>query len=192
MDTSKRMRRSLVALLAIAASMLAIGAGPAMAEPHFSDTAHGIKVSGTLTVLKNGGSSKTCTASSIQTGEFTDAYSAEIRGAGWLEQLTFSCAGSTLGMVAELNVVSTTSLEFGGYFESATSPWLGSYYQGVWPGGEGRMIGDWKNGSGATASTLTFSSDKLGATYDAGNPTVTASGTLKVTTSSGGLITLLP
>jgi hypothetical protein len=167
--------------------VLGAAAAPAMAEPHFSDTTHGIKVSGSVTAYKNGLQPLTCTAPTSMVGEFFDAQHAVVESFGLALQLKLSCSnGRPLGLVSEMTTASTTSLWYGGSLEHVVSPWDG--------GGEyvaqGLMVGDWKNGSGSTASTVTFLKDKAGTTLD-GYP-VTISGTLKVTTSTGGLLTILP
>jgi hypothetical protein len=59
----------------------------------------------------------------------------------------------------------------------------GNYNQN---GGE-KFRGKWTNGSGATASTVTFSEAPIG--YSGGQ-LLTLSGTLKATTPTGGLLTL--
>lgn len=171
--------------------MLAIGAGPAMAEVHWSDTENGIKVSGTLTAYKDGSSAKTCTAVKEQISEFYGV-DGMIRTKYW--ELIFPCSGGGwLGIDFYFNPIDTTTLEVGAPYEAAHYPWgslYSTYLQGSCWFECPTAIGDFSNGAGEKPSTLTFSEDALG-TYPHGEyPIVSISGTLDVTTSSGGLLTL--
>lgn len=191
------MRHSLIALAAVVGSLMAVSAAPAMGAIHWSDTSKGIKVSGSLTAKKGGGSAITCTvAAGVQSSEF---FGQE----GWLwnneaGELRFNCSnGKQLGMLFAFQPVNTTTLNVGSFSETlAKDPWGGAltyYKQGYCVGTPClSMVGDFKNGSGATSSTVTFSNDALGSSQEAGSPQITLTGSLKVTNSSGGLLTLLP
>jgi hypothetical protein len=65
---------------------------------------------------------------------------------------------------------------------SLWSPW-GNYKQ------SSEATAAWVNGSGATASTVTFNNPTLGLTSEGGKP-ISIEGTFKATTSTGGLLTL--
>lgn len=99
-------------------------------------------------------------------------------------------------------------LEFLAYFEvgpkngDGTYPiymwnlWSGSYLLAGSPFGEyiqeteyGTTQGTFTNGTGGTASTITFQNDVLGYTYPA-EKAITISGTFKVTQEDGSLLTL--
>ena len=67
------------------------------------------------------------------------------------------------------------------------SPWSEGYSQ-VSGAEEGGSTATWTNGSGLTASTVKFTNQVIGGTFS--GKVVTIEGTLKATTSSGGLLTL--
>ncbi|MGN6586750.1 MAG: hypothetical protein ACTHKT_04660 [Solirubrobacterales bacterium] len=179
----------LLMLVAIGA-VGAVSASSAMATVHWSDTTHGMKVSGALNVSTAGQTTKTCTATSSQESLLTTNTAFVGTSGKEFSYLTFSCAGggtfnAYFNMVAE----TTTAVRLNKSGLSETAPWgcCGSpYTQNASP------VGDFVNGSGSTSSTLTFggSSDFIG-TYEPFTP-VYISGTLNVTTSTGGLLTLLP
>jgi hypothetical protein len=89
-----------------------------------------------------------------------------------------------------LKLLSTTSVQVAGSESTLIkSPWtLLSYWQKF------STVTDFVNGSGATASTMTFNKDQIGLLKVSASETVPmyATGTLKVTTSTGGLLTILP
>lgn len=183
LNTSKRMHRGLVALAVVVGSLMAVGAASASAAVHWSDSTHGIKVSGSLTVSALGHTSKTCTAAEKQTSLMGSNY-AVIKSSG--EELRFACAGGgSLGMLFYAAPTSTTSVQVGFPYELALSPWGGTYREYAF----GPAVADFSNGSGATASTLAFSNDEIGRE---GTTALLLTGTLNVTTSTGGLLTLLP
>jgi hypothetical protein len=188
LHTSRHIRRSLGALVAVAAAILALGASSAMAAVHWSDTAHGVKVAGSLTATK-GGVNKTCTPiASSQKSEFLGSI-AYIHS-GISAYLRFDCGSSThLDVWFTVSPTSTTSVQVGEYTGvPQDSPW-GSYKQ-AWVTGQ-PMTADFANGSGATPSKMTFSKDELGFMVDESGA-ITLTGSLNVTTSTGGLLTLLP
>jgi len=187
MHTSRRLGRMLLMLVAVGA-LGAVSASSAMATVHWSDTAHGAKVSGTLTVSAAGQTTKTCTASSSQESLISSNFAIVATSGSEFTHLSFTCTGGGT-FNAEWNMVaeSTTAVRVNRPNQYQTAPWgVGTtYFQGAAP------VGDFVNGSGSTPSTLTFggSSDYIG---NYGTPLVYISGTLNVTTSTGGLLTLLP
>jgi hypothetical protein len=186
LKTSRRMRRGFVALAAVVGSLMAVSAAPAMASLHWSDTTHGIKVAGALTVSEFGHTSKTCSAPATQKSVFVSQTAGQVWSPNLAENqtLTFSCTGGgILEMLFAFNATSTTKVSIWGS-GTRTAPWENTYTQSF-----GTAVGDFTNGSGGTSSTMAFSSDEIGA--ESGHP-LTVSGTLTVTTSTGGLLTLVP
>jgi subtilisin family serine protease len=166
----------------------AIGPVQAGAEPHWSDTESGIEVSGTLTVRKGGGSPKTCTPKSGQSAAFgfgLNTVTAYTPFDGYY--LWFACPTKyDLRLRFTLYAEATNEVQLTGIAPEASTPWGTSMYQGA----EGPAFLDFENGSGETASTMTFEEDELGRLNEGGWPVVTATGTLEVTTAEGGLLTL--
>lgn len=160
-------------------------------DPQWSNSGAGIKVSGSLTVYKNGANAKTCTPTVGQVSEMSSEEAWASIGTFAPGELNFPCGSGMLSLSLVLNAIDTKTVEVGEYFPGVQSPWGGYWTQGAWVGGSGPAIADFKNGSGSTASTLTFSNDILGSIPEGTYPTITATGTLKVTTSSGGLLTLV-
>jgi len=185
MHASRRLGKMFLMMLAIGA-VGAVGASSAMASVHWSDTTHGTKVSGSLTVTTAEKPAKTCTPSSSQESSMntTAAWVWTSGSSGWL---TFSCeGGGTLEVYTLLSATSTTSVTLSNIGAVEKAPWGMTYTQNQSP------EGDFVNGSGSTPSTLTFGGlDQLGPYFPTGKP-VFVSGTLKITTSTGGLLTLLP
>ena len=187
MHTTKRMRSGLLALAAVVASFMAVSVAPAMASPHWSDTAHGIKLAGSLTVSSPGFSNETCTAPASQ-ASIMSAESALVYSEGG-PYLTFTCGASKkLQVVTTLKTQSTTAVQLYGTNSSFQTSPFGYYHQ--W-GSSSPAVGDFTNGSGGTSSTLKFASDEIGY-VEAGKGALRVSGTLTVTTSTGGLLTILP
>lgn len=182
------MGRGLIALAAVIGSLMAVSAAPAMAAVHWSDTTHGIKVSGSVKVT-SGGTTRTCTASSKQEYYYFENNTAVLETSGAMfGQLEYLCTGgnSRFGIVFPIEATSTTSAKVGLNTESALweFTWAPVFYS------EQVVTADFANGSGATPSTLSFVADKLGTAPGTG--AITINGSLNVTTSSGGLLTLLP
>jgi hypothetical protein len=187
LNTSRRARHGFIALAAVIGSLMAVSAAPAMASLHWSDTTHGIKVGGSLTVSKSGWTSKTCTAPEVQQSSMFGT-----GGVIWTqktnESLVLPCSGSgSLEMEFLYNATSTSKVElFGIGAPFLVEPWNGHYTQIRTP-----ALGDFTNGSGATSSILVFSKDEIGFDENSKN-SIYITGTLKVTTSTGGLLTLQP
>jgi hypothetical protein len=183
------MRRGFIALAAVVGSLMAVSAAPAMASLHWSDTTKGIKLTGSLTVSEEGRTSKTCSAPSSQ-ASFMEGTFVFIEGPVPSEDLRLSCSGGgTLELVFYANAISTTRVDIidNGIYP-LTQPWAGFYSQFS---EERNAVGDFKNGSGSISSTLTFSNDEIGFDLSSTLP-IKITGTFKVTTSTGGLLTLVP
>lgn len=106
-------------------------------------------------------------------------------GKSWAHCNGSETANFNLGVVGGATVeggVYHVSLE--GNPETARPSPFGTYYQ------SGKLDGIYKNGSGTTMSTVTFTNQKLGWLYPSG-ATLSISGTFRVTTGSGGLLTLV-
>lgn len=197
MQFKRRKLNLLIALATAITALCAVGASSALAATHWSDTTHGMKIAGTnsLTVYANGGNAKTCSINASLDGKQPSTLSgASFSVHSELDNtLYLLCTGST-----------TLSLEFVGEAEAAGggyqlvfkrsgpwalwAPWGGA--NSFWQGAEKELIGKFVNGSGTTPSKLVFSSTEIG--YDRALERVTATGSLNVTTSTGGLLTLLP
>lgn len=178
--------KRLAASISVAMIAAALLASPAMASVHWSDTTHGIKLEGNLTVSTKGQTSKTCEIVSPQKSAMEPSWAYIWNGTN--ELLNLKCTGSTgLSMLFLMEPTSTTNVRLPtpGY-EFMFGPW-GFYCACVYV-----PTGEFKNGSGGTASTMTFSNDPIGYDNSAEHNPLTISGTYKVTTSTGGLLTLLP
>jgi hypothetical protein len=177
------MRRVLLPLGAMIAALLAINVASASAQVHWSNETQGIKVSGSVNLYKNGLEPRTCTADS-NAGEMGPGW-AWLKWGPEVEYLRFSCiGGGALQMLFLISTPSTTSVEVHASAAEYQSP-FGTYQQA-------KMVVPFTNGSGSTASKITFNNTKLGTVTGLCCKTLTLSGSLKVTTSSGGLLTLLP
>jgi hypothetical protein len=178
--------RRLVVMIVAASALLAVAASPSFAwsEALFSDTAHGIKWSGSLTIYKNGGTAKTCTFPGGQNGL--------ISASGFMLNnnppgpIALSCTGSTTlvwqpagdaAYESGYRLEAWDNASFSGYHASPYGQWAGDDF-----------IVPFTNAAGGTPSTVTFSSTVIGHTSTLA--TVTATGTVNVTTNSGGALTL--
>jgi hypothetical protein len=188
----KRIKAVLMTALA-AMAVSTVGASAASAElvpASFSNSSFKMAVSN-LTVRANGIEPKTCTSTTLTgTGEASGEFYAG--NAGGFAESKFTCGGSSFYMVflgealydTETGKYSLHVHDFGSW--SLWSPW-GSYSQ-VTGGGSDAT---WVNGSGLTASTATFKSQTtVGYTSFPSGKKVSIEGTFKVTTSTGGLLTL--
>lgn len=188
--SNKRVRSGLVALAAVIGSLMAVGAAPAMASPHWSSTSEGIRVSGTVTASTDSLSygSETCTTPSVsaQRSSMWSTF-AIIEGGGTYLNLTCSESTRPLQIVFLLNGLQTTSVRVENLESVLQSPWEAHYHGSA-------STADWVNGSGSSPSTMTFSNDQIGYIPSGGgfNPSVYLNGTLNVTTASGGLLTIQP
>lgn len=184
------------ALTAFVLAGLALFAGPvasASAATHWSDTKSGVRLSGSLSVSKEG-DTKVCEVTSEQVSQFLDSKTVLV-GTWEPSELYFVCPDSYLEVSFDMVAIDTDTIEVRRNYALAYqfSPWdadAPNYSQGIWYGGEGPMVADFTNGSGESASTIAFDDDNLGLYWSAGYPTITVSGTLEVTTASGGLLTI--
>jgi hypothetical protein len=188
LSTKKRLRSSLVTLAAVIGSLLAVGAAPAFASPHWSDTTHGAKAAGSLTVTK-GALNATCTAPTTgQIGSFYGGEDLVIKSTNSLfEVFAFNCgAGKKLELMFQALTTSTSTIRFGESLPEFAfyDPW-------------GQMVQEaaenvkFVNGSGSTPSKIVFEKTTVGAHLYEGS-SVQVSGSLNITTSTGGLLTILP
>jgi hypothetical protein len=196
----KRIGRGAFAVAAVVGSLLAISATPAMAAVHWSDTTKGMRVSGTLTVAKEGiATTKTCTISSVSSEESTlypNSFYVHYKGS-WTREIWLPCSGGgTLGFLFEGGAEAAPGggyqLRFAGEC-CFSSPWSGEaqFWQGgEFVSGEANFVGKFTNGSGTTPSKVTFSKTQIG--VDLTPARIWATGSLNVTNASGGLLTLLP
>lgn len=181
-----------LAIAVLVAALLAVSVSSAAAAVHWSDTTHGMKPSGTLTVYHNGKEPKTCTAGLVG-GSYLESNIAWVYTNTEQSQYWMGCSGTNgLGFCF---LAEAGSAAGGGYQltfqpcgEILSSPWGASLNWGAGPAG--KPVGKFTNGSGATPSKVSFSGTQLGVLAD--GSTVSATGTLNITTSTGGLITLLP
>lgn len=194
MKLTKKLRVLAVTVGAIAA-LAAIGASPAMAEIVATKfNANTAKLSGTLTVKKNGGEAKTCELKSATgiASEKSPGYIQVYTNAFDL-QTYFTCTGGTkfsLGFYPALGrydtITGAYSLNLTHLAKEYASPWGG--YQAGYYSPNGEIIAGWTNGSGATSSTIDFNELNVGA-LTSGFAKITVSGSLTATTSTGGLLT---
>lgn len=185
--------RALAIAVGAIAVVVAIAASPAMAEIVSTKfNANSVKLSGTVTVKKNGAEAKTCELKSA-TGKVTESPgSLQVYTNSTDLQTYFSCTGGTafsLGFYSALGRYNTTtgaySLNLVKVGSAYQSPW-GQYYPGYYTGGE--IIAGWTNGSETTPSTIDFNELNVGALVS-GFAKITVNGSLTATTSTGGLLT---
>ncbi len=189
------------ALAVASCLLLLVAASSAMASevPAKFSSNTAIKVTGTgLTVKKNGGEAKTCelTSATGSVANSTDGTNQGVLTAQNEEpfyRTKLSCTGGTslqlilaLGSAKYETTTGAYSLRFSPFAGNSVSSPYGTYY---WAFGAANVQVGWTNGSGATASTLNFSETNIGTHIDEKSK-ITLTGSLKVTTSVGGLVTL--
>jgi hypothetical protein len=176
---------AIVAVFAMSA-LVASSAAAEIVPAKFSSTKFKLTTTG-LTVKRNGAEAKTCTFKSTTEGEGFETFYVYNN----IELDTrFLCPSPTQlqmiwsGAVRYDTVASKYTFNIAPYTTQnmVYSPW-GTYWQNY------EVSGTWVNGSGSTASTVTFASQPFGTTTPGGQ-TLTLEGQLKVTTPSGGLVTL--
>jgi hypothetical protein len=182
-----RRLRALVAAVAVIGAFASLSA-PAMAEEKpaaFSPANKGMKWSGSLTLYKNGATPRTCTLNLSTWSELMfENYFILLSGMSQSQ----ACSEKTkLSWAPEgeprWNSVSGYLLEFGdrwNMYGAHESPY------GLYTGDA--VTVPWTNGSGATASTVTFNKTRIGTLE--GGAVITATGTIKATTEAGALLTL--
>lgn len=186
MNNTNKSRRAFAAVALTAVALFALTVGSSLASAAtFSDTAHGIKFSGKLTVLKNGGSGKTCTIGESQGGSVgSSSYWA--RMSNWVSLIascegggtfTFGAMGAATGSPGafQLNLLTNAETQ-----QSTFGPWEQSTSATV----------PFTNATESTPSQITFSNTKLGVLIASPHEPISVSGTLNVTTLSGGVLTL--
>ncbi len=186
MNLTAKSRRAFTAVVLAVVALFALTVGSSFASAAtWSDTAHGIKISGKLTVLKNGGSGKSCTIAESQSGIFLGSSGYWARGTG-LSYLTASCeGGGTFTFGAQGTAKGTPGafkLTLGANVTVQQSPF------GNWEQNTGTEV-PFTNATESTPSRITFSNTKLGVLAFPFEP-ISVSGTLNVTTLSGGVLTL--
>lgn len=188
-----RSQRSMKVFLAAAVAALAMSAAvvstasATIVQANFSSSQFTLSTTG-LTVKKDGLDPRVCTFKSAPKGEggggqfyVYNNFEGDTRFycPTWNTQLQMILSGNvTFDTVTNkysftVNPYPSMNLTF--------SPW-GSYWQSE------PISGNWVNGSGTTASTITFTDQWFGTTNKIDKLTI--SGTVKVTTPTGGLITL--
>jgi hypothetical protein len=178
---------SIIAVVALTAITVA-SASAAIVPAKFSNPSLKLSGSGPITLKRAGIEPKTC-----ELKVPIEAYAEENQFLGsnnWLGETVFSCTSgstslviATYGEVLYDNVAGTYSMHIFDHPGTTMLSPYGSYTQSA---GE-KFRGKWTNGSGATASTVSFTEAPIGSI---GGKTITLTGTLKATTSTGGLITL--
>jgi hypothetical protein len=195
----KRISRGLVGLIAMASLFMAVNGGSALAatKGHFVPTeATTTKWSGSLTVTKGGADPKTCTMPATQSSSVKQPAVAFVYQAGDpYGSITLACTGGTsfrvvFGiMYAEFDAVTGWRVrlyEFPGKSLPGAifaSPW-GNWIQN----GPVTAFATWTNASGETPSQITFNNQLMGETQTF--QAIRISGTLNVTTGTGGSLTL--
>jgi hypothetical protein len=173
------MNRAVLAC-AVVIGVLAVGAGSAHAATANWNPGGSIVESGSLELRLNGGSPKTCTFNVSGTASGPLAMSAlpvwAPCGPGSAIQISFFQGGVLSGGQYYVQLIRSNSPTAG--------PWGSGWSQ------LGYVMVPFTNGSAGTSSKLTFSNTVLGSNASPSG-TITATGTLNVTTGSGGLMTLL-
>lgn len=185
-----RFRTARLLLAAVAAVMalgaLAASASASVVPAYFSGSSFKVTAPSGITLKRSGTEPKVCTPTWTITG------SAQLNGFTFGNvqggETKFTCPSGTsftIGFVGEARYDTVTG-QYSLYVNydpgySLVSPW-GSYYE------NSAFSGAWVNGSGSTPSTLTYTNAVVGHTT-AGAP-ISIEGTLNVTTSTGGLLTL--
>jgi hypothetical protein len=187
---SQKRTRRVISIVAAVCGLTALMAAPASATivPAKFSSAWTKESTTGLTVKKNGLEAKTCTLPSWSEG-FTSGSQFGFISEG--EQIKLLCpnTSSSVNMVwAGSATYDTVTGKYNLHFNDYTAmmlPSLWGYY--TQQSGSGGFNATWTNGSGATASTFTFANQTFGSV---GGQKLTIDGTVKATTSSGGLLTL--
>jgi hypothetical protein len=190
LQRSKSRTKAFLAAVAAAMVIGALVASSAMAEvvpAKFSSSQIKVTTTG-LTVKRNGLEPKACTFKGTTQGETLGELFYIFNN--WEGDTRLQCptVGTQLQMIlsgeAHYDTVASKYTFSVQPYPSQTmtySPW-GIYWQDY------EFSGTWVNGSGATASTVTFTNQRFGTTT--GGQKLTIEGQVKATTPSGGLITL--
>ena len=171
MNTTRKPLARLALAIAAVAATTAFATSPAMAQQWSSAT---VKATGQLQLTAAGKPTLNCT--------YTATYS------GLAADLPFSCNGiQTTQHAVWMLPDSGSSVGMYG-FGYSTSPWGSASWDGSWGGGYPFVAGN-----ASTPSRYTLSNAVIGLVRDAGGERlVYATGTVTVTTPSGGLVTIVP
>ena len=168
-------------LTVAACALLAVGAGSASAAPVAANwsPAGPVKLQGSLTLKLNGGTPVVCPNVSIN----APASGSSI----WLFNGSpyFACDGGTqlkFGTTAWFGWSEAGSLFVESIVQGGSTPFGALWWEGT------SMKLDYTNASGKKPSQISYVDDQIGTL--GGGQKVTATGTLAVTTSTGGVVTL--
>lgn len=190
MRTRSRIRVFVSTIVAVCCltALLAASASASIVPAKFSSFDLKLSGSGLITLKRAGIEPKTCELKKpieafVEGNEFLGGNSE------WGET-RFSCTSGTTTLAIRSYGEALYDTVTGAYslhiFDYAGVTQLSPYSWYEQAAGQ-KFTGKWTNGSGATASTVSFTEAPIG--Y-AGGKLITFSGTLKATTSTGGLITL--
>lgn len=189
MHLTKSIRILLTAAVAAMAmsALVASSASASIVPAKFSNSSFKLTSTG-ITVKGNGIEPKTCTPSSYIEG-YAENSNFLASNPGFAET-KFSCTGGTSFSMVLLGEAQydTVANHYILHVNSFSSWSLNSPYGGYWQ--ESESTATWLNGSGSTASTITFTEQTLGHTFFPAGKKISISGTFKATTLSGGLLTL--
>lgn len=174
---------------AVVTALFAVSAGAAMATPHWSDTTHGMKVTGYLEVTTAGQSKKTCnspeTEESTISAEFGEVWNTQ-SPFNFKNELVFSCeGGGTLTMRMPIIPQKSNSVKLGEADKYTTAPWGGNYTQ--WEPIPLAVINAGEFGYPIT--WIHFAETKIGVRL---GQNVYATGSLWITTAENGTLTIQP
>jgi hypothetical protein len=189
-DTTRRAAKGMIVTALAALAVLALGAGSASASvakwtPEGSTQ---WSASSGFTLKQENGTKASCLIASTELSTWAGS---AFESNAWLHPGSESYARCNGSSTTNFTIImaGSASLDTGTYHftlspieSNQSSPW-GTYREFG-----GKAVGTYTNGSGSTASTLTFNEQKIG-TFAGGWLYLT--GTFKVTTGSGGLMTLV-
>jgi hypothetical protein len=173
-------------------ALFALTSSPALATVHWNVSSTLAHWKGTLTV-KAEGSSVTCSnvdmrVPTLNNEKFGFAEFNTVPSGG---PIKISCAGGTTMAFVHEGQGSVTEGKYALFMWPVTGYWLESPFGEYFANPMFTSKGSITNGSGMTSSQLTFSEAVVGEMEPSGAP-LTISGTLTITTSTGGLLTLSP
>lgn len=179
MHTSHGLRRSLVTAVVVGCGLLSLGAVSASAYT-WSPTGP-VTEKGSLTLRLNGGSPVVC--SNVELNGSAGGQGFWVSPYSWARQ--WPCAGGTsFGITLMLQAVSGGPP--GGPYPLAVTNHVGMSPFGGYEGTT--FVLPFTNGSGGNPSKVTFANTLIGRV--GGGSQLTATGTLNVTTPTGGLVTI--
>jgi len=174
------------------AAFLAPAASASLVPAKFSATSFKFVGSGAVTLKRSGTEATTCELKTPLEGGQFGSQSVFLVGNASFGEARWVCLSSPnnylemvyMGEAQYDTVTGVYSLRVSDYNQHTLLSPYGSY----WQESEGKDRGTWTNGSGTTPPTVTFTEAKIG--RDTSGKPITFSGTMKVTTLSGGLVTL--